>query len=226
MSAEPPTIDGERFKSVTTLVGLSGAAGLILYFFTWSAVDAFYILFGIQPEEAGANQALLLSRATTWAISNIFFWLLILVVVVLILINLPARRPPLHMMRHLLPPRSRQRRMAQLVIALVLLLLGFATYIRLTSIGYDCANLVMEVGASAARTTNNRCKDLYTVGVHISDVDVVWLSKPPEGWHQDDKLVFLGQSDGTITLYDITNTVLLRVPESTTELTHHFLVTG
>jgi hypothetical protein len=223
MSAELPTIDGERLKSVTTLVGLSGAVGLILYFFTWSAVDAFYIPFGIQPEEAGANQALLLSRATTWLISNIVFWLLILVVVVLILINLPARRPHLHMMRHLLPPRSRQRRMAQLAIALALLLLGSATYIRLTSIGYDCANLVMEVGASTTRTTNGLCSELYTVGVHISDVNVVWLSKPPEGYHQHDQLVFLGQNDGTITLYDITNTVLFRVPEGMLELTHHFL---
>jgi hypothetical protein len=212
----------DRLKFITTLVGLSGAAALILYFLIWSAVDAFYIPFGIQPEEAGASQALLISRGTTWVISRIASWVLPLVLVLALLLMIrPVGRLYPHLAKHLLPPGSRQRRTALLLVLLVVLAIGWILYVVLTDIGFNCYNLVSKSGASVARK-DTFCSELYTLGVRVSDVHAVWLSKLPEGYHQGDRLVFLGQSDGMTTLYDITSQVLLRVPEGTVELTHHY----
>ena len=221
-ASAPGAAGTDRLKFVTTLVGLSGAAALILYFFSWSAVDAFYIPFGIQPEEAGDSQALLIGRMTTWVISTIAFWVLLLVLVVALLLMIqPVGRLYPYLAQHLLPPGSRQRRTALLLVLLVVLAIGWFLYAELTSIGSDCAILVSKRGATVARQKTT-CSQLYTLGVHISDVHAVWLSKLPEGYHQGDRLVFLGQSDGITTLYDITSQVLLRIPEGTVELTHHY----
>ncbi|SRR6266536_362765 len=221
-ASAPGAARTDRLKFVTTLVGLSGAAALILYFFSWSAVDAFYISFGIQPEEAGDSQVLLISRMTTWVISTIAFWVLLLVLVVALLLMIrPVGRLYPYLAQHLLPSGSRQRRTALLLVLLVVLAIGWFLYTQLTSIGYDCAILVSNRGATVARNKTT-CSALYTLGVHVSDVHAVWLSKLPEGYHQGDRLVFLGQSDGITTLYDITSQVLLRIPEGTVELTHHY----